>query len=169
MRHVAFALAMMLAACSAPATDRPVGRPVEPPVVVVDPPREVTTTAPPSETPFPVDILTDPAPATAGMDALGTFTLRYDPDLNCLYHLEEDNNGEPGTGGRVVIQWPFGYTAMHQAGKVIVFDKDSKAMAVTGIEFQMGGGGGSFDGTGIPGGCDAVGIWYANGDPLSSG
>lgn len=169
MHRIAFALLILATACAAPATDRPIQRPAEPPVVVVDPPAPVTTVVPPADTSFPVDILTDPAPSRGGMDALGTFVLEYDADLNCLYHVEEDNNGEPGTGGRVVIQWPFGYTAAHQTGKVIIFDDTGKPVTASGVQFQLGGGGDSFDGSGVPGGCDAIGIWYANGDPIAPG
>ncbi len=166
MLRLALTLLILLTACSAPDTSQP--RPVNPPVVVVDPPAPgggpVTTV--PAVDAFPVEILTSPAPTQGGMDALGTFVLEYDEELNCLYHLEEDNNGEPGTGGRVVIQWPFGYTATNQAGKVIVFDTAGKAVAVAGTQFQIGGGGGEFNGSGVSGGCDAIGIWYANGDPM---
>lgn len=165
MKRLALTVLLSLTACTVAFEE---GEAPEP-VVVLDPPREVTTTAPPADGSFHVDILTDPVPARGGMDALGTFTLEYDAELNCLYHVEEDNNGEPGTGGRVVIQWPFGHTASLQNGKVIVFDDTGKAVTTAGVQFQIGGGGGEFDGSGIPGGCDAIGIWYANGDPIPPG
>ncbi len=109
-----------------------------------------------------VEILTAGADAEGGMDALGTFTLRYDRVLNCLYHDEPDNNGEPGTGGRVVIVWPFGYTAVAAEDEVVVLDSTGTSVARAGVAFQMGGGAGPADG----GHCDAIGVWVANG-PLT--
>lgn len=171
MRRIVLGLFVLLAGCSTATTDGPVRRPVDPPVVVVDPPAPggPTTTAQPDIEFSPVDILTAPAPTQDGMDALGTFVLKYDTELNCLYHLEGDNNGEPGTGGRVVVQWPFGYSASNQNGKVIVFDETGTAVATSGVQFQIAGGGGVFDGAEVSGGCDAIGIWYANGGPMPPG
>lgn len=163
MRRIALAGLVVITACSTPAAELTVRRPVAPPIVAQ--PAPATTVA--GDASFPVDILTAPAPNQDGMDALGTFVLKYDAELNCIYHAEEDNNGEPGTGGRVVIQWPFGYTAINQGGKVIVLDDAGTAVAVTGVEFQMAGGGSAFNNSELPGGCEAAGIWYANGGPLT--
>ena len=168
MHRIVLTFVLLLAGCSVAVEEPQVRRAVAPPPIAVDPPREITTTtAAPDVDSFPVDILTAGQANQGGMDALGTFVLKYDPDLNCLYHLEEDNNGEPGTGGRVVIVWPFGYSAMNQQGKVVVFDETGKPVATTGVQFQIGGGGDAFDRGGMgDGGCDAIGVWYANGGPL---
>lgn len=96
----------------------------------------------------------------SGMEALGTFTLQYDAELNCLYHDEEDNNGEPGTGGRVVVQWPQGTTASLVGGVVTVVDADGIEIARTGEPVTLGGGGTPFLGSDH---CNAIGIWMVNG------
>ena len=108
-----------------------------------------------------VDILTAESDTDEGMQALSGFTLHHDPDLNCLYHDEPDNNGEPGTGGRVVIVWPFGYTAVIDDGEVAVLDATGTAVARTNNTFTIGGGG---RGANIDH-CNAIGIWIANGPP----
>lgn len=105
-----------------------------------------------------VDILTGP---NSGMEALGTFTLEYDAVRNCLFWFEEDNNGEPGTGGRNVIVWPSGYSAVADGDTVTVLDADGNPVASTGKPFQLAGGSGRTDGH-----CDAIGAWYANGAPI---
>ena len=110
-----------------------------------------------------IGILTASADAHAGMEALNTFTLRYDPNLNCLYHDEPDNNGEPGTGGRVAIMWPFGFTAVADEDGVVVFDEAGTPVARTGYAFQIGGGGLPADSDH----CQAIGVWVANGSPIT--
>ena len=96
-----------------------------------------------------------------GLDALGSFTLQYDPELNCLYHDEADNNGEPGTGGRVTVIWPSGYSAMIDGDEVNVLDADGAVVARTNATFQIAGGSGPADGH-----CDSIGAWFANGGPI---
>jgi hypothetical protein len=110
-----------------------------------------------------VEILTASADADGGMDALSTFTLHHDPNLNCLYHDEPDNNGEPGTGGRVAIVWPFGFTAIADEDGVVVFDQAGTPVARTGRAFQIGGGGLPADSDH----CQAIGVWVANGSPIT--
>lgn len=117
----------------------------------------------PAQPGSPVEILTAAAEANGGMDALGSFVLRHDPDLNCLYHDEPDNNGEPGTGGRVAILWPFGFTAAADGDGVVVFDETGMPVARTGHEFQIGGGGLPADAEH----CNAIGVWVANGSPIT--
>lgn len=96
------------------------------------------------------------------MDALGSFNLQYDAELNCLYHDEADNNGEPGTGGRVVVVWPDGYSAAVDGDEVNVLDAGGSVVARTNSTFQIGGGGGG----GGSGHCDSIGEWVANGGPI---
>ena len=67
----------------------------------------------------------------AGMEALGTFVLEYDAEHNCLFHLEADNNGEPGTGGRVIVIWPEGHTAERSGDDVVVVDETGEEVART--------------------------------------
>ncbi|MEM9134223.1 MAG: hypothetical protein AAGA59_12080 [Actinomycetota bacterium] len=112
-----------------------------------------------------VEILTAAAAADAdaGMEALSTFTLHYDPDLNCLYHDEPGNNGEPGTGGRVAIVWPFGFTAVADEDGIVVLDDAGTTVARTGQPFQIAGGGLPADSDH----CDAIGVWVANGSPIT--
>ncbi|MDH3307857.1 MAG: hypothetical protein OEO77_10105 [Acidimicrobiia bacterium] len=105
-----------------------------------------------------VELLTGPM---SGMEALGTFVLEYDASLNCVYFVEEDNNGEPGTGGRVVIVWPPGYTAIAIGDKVSVFDAAGALAARTGVPFEMAGGGGPYNGVY----CDAIGAWHPSTGP----
>lgn len=116
-----------------------------------------------SEAPGAVEILTANEDSDGGMEALNSFTLRHDADQNCLYHDEPDNNGEPGTGGRVAIIWPFGFTAIADGGGVSVLDAAGTPVAHTGVTFQIGGGA-------VPANtdyCDVIGIWVANGPPLA--
>ncbi|MEM8708556.1 MAG: hypothetical protein AAGE98_18975 [Actinomycetota bacterium] len=97
-----------------------------------------------------------------GMEALGTFDLRFDPELNCLYHDEPSNNGEPGTGGRIVVIWPDGYRAERTPDGAAIVGADGIAVATTNSPFQLAGGA-----VEPPDGhCDAIGAWLANGGPL---
>lgn len=127
-----------------------------------DPPPDVPAAFPAGE---PVELLTVDDPRASGMEALGTFELFHDDELNCLYTPSEDNNGEPGTAGRQVIVWPFGYTAVAQGDVVTVFNADGKAVTTTGVVFQIAGGGGAF----AADYCDAVGVWYASSEPRAIG
>ena len=94
------------------------------------------------------------------MEALGTFTLQYDEELNCLYQDEPDNNGEPGTGGRVVIQWPRGTTAALANNVVTIVDAAGNELARSGEPVTLTGGGTAFLGSDH---CNAIGIWVVNG------
>lgn len=108
-----------------------------------------------------VDILTGDPEGSLGQQALSSFTLQYDPELNCLYHDEPDNNGEPGTGGRVVVVWPDGYSALRHGDGAVVINQAGDEVARTGESFSLAGGaigGGS-------GHCDSIGTWVANGGP----
>lgn len=110
-----------------------------------------------------VDVLTADADADDAMDALGTFTLHHDPVLNCLYHDEPDNNAEPGTGGRIVIVWPAGYTAVADDNEVAVLDATGSPVARTNVAFRIGGGGLPAD----TDHCNAIGVWVASGPPIA--
>ena len=92
------------------------------------------------------------------MNALSTFVLEYDPDQNCLFHWEEDNNGEPGTGGRVIVIWPEGHTAERRGDDVVVLDAAGDEVARTGVAVTLGGGGGASP----TDHCDAIGAWIAS-------
>ena len=111
----------------------------------------------------PVDIVTGEPEGGAGMQALSSFTLKYDPDLNCLYHDEPDKNGEPGAGGRVVVVWPAEYTAVRDTPGVAVLNPAGHVVARSGETFQIAGGGRG----GGSGHCDSIGEWIANGGPIS--
>jgi len=108
-----------------------------------------------------VDILTGEPEGGRGWNALSSFTLQYDGDLNCLYHDEPDNNGEPGTGGRVAIVWPAEYSAVRDGVGVIVRNPVGDIVARSGETFQIGGG----MRTGGSGHCGSIGEWIANGGP----
>ena len=102
-----------------------------------------------------------PTHDSGGDEALGSFTLQFDSELNCLYHDEEDNNGEPGTGGRVVVVWPEGYSAEVDGGEVNVLDEAGVVVARTNATFEIAGGSGPADGH-----CNSIGAWFANGGPI---
>lgn len=106
-----------------------------------------------------VEILT--SNPEVSMTALNSFVLQYDDELNCLYHDEPSNNGEPGTGGRIVIVWPEGYSAVERSGDVDVLDASGTVVATTGTEFQLGGG--MVDGESH---CNAIGAWVTTDAPL---
>lgn len=108
----------------------------------------------------PIWILTEQT--QVGMEALGTFDLRFDAELNCLYHDEPDNNGEPGTGGRVVVIWPAGYRAERTPDGAFIADADGEVVATTNSPFQLAGGAVEPPGEH----CDAIGAWLANGGPI---
>lgn len=113
--------------------------------------------------PTSVEIVTGEPEGGRGWNALSSFTLRHDPDLNCLYHDAPDNNGEPGTGGRVVIVWPAEYTAARNEAGVAVRNPAGDVVARSGETFQIGGG----MRTGGSGHCDSIGEWIANEGPKS--
>jgi hypothetical protein len=108
-----------------------------------------------------VDLITAAARSSAGMDALGTFTIRYDMDGNCVYW---ESDGRRGT-----LAWPFGYSATEANGTATVFDAGGNEVAVTGELLELGGGGGaigpSFPGPGFVGDnlCGATELWVVNG------
>jgi hypothetical protein len=128
----------------------------------------------------PVGLLPDPIPAVqgdlelltqqhrggGGMAALGRFELRYDPDLDCLYFPgdEESNGGEPGTGGRTLPVWPFGYTAT--SDPVTVYDYDGVVRATEGDLIESGGGFVSVEFIDASESCGATGAWIMSSPPM---
>lgn len=141
MRHIiTLLLILALVACSGSSADETSDAEGEPKIQPVD-----------------VPVLTG---GPSGMEALGSFTLRYDAELNCLYYDEDDNNGEPGTGGRNVVQWLNGTTASRVGDIVTVYAADGTELAVTGELTTVTGGGTPFLGSDH---CNAIGIWMIGG------
>jgi len=139
---IILSLAMGLVACTSYSSDETLGTSsIDEPVIEA----------------LDVPVLTGEA---SGNEALSTFTLQYDDNLNCLYHDEEDNNGEPGTGGRVVVQWLRGTTASLANGVVTVIDADGTELARSGEPVTLTGGGSAFLGSDH---CKAIGIWIVGG------
>ncbi len=105
-----------------------------------------------------VDILTDRIRLSGGMDALGTFELRYDPDLNCVYFT----GTEDGDGGRTVPVWPFGFSATRSP--MTVYDFDAVPVAAEGDTLELGGGFvGAQSVDGNP--CGAESAWIVSWEP----
>jgi hypothetical protein len=107
-----------------------------------------------------VDLITAASRSTAGMDALGSFTIQYDADGNCLY-WEQD-------GRRGTLAWPFGFSATEADGVATVFDASGAEVVTTGEAVELGGGGGSLE-TWVPGTtfvgdnlCGATELWVVN-------
>ncbi|CAN0459249.1 unnamed protein product, partial [Phaeothamnion confervicola] len=85
-----------------------------------------------SALPGTIDLITASSRSNGGMTALGTFTLQYDAEANCLFYDEES--------GRATIVWPFGFTASLVDGVATVFAPNGGVVATAGVEVQMGGG-----------------------------
>ncbi len=79
-----------------------------------------------------IDLITSSSRSDGGMEALGTFTLQYDAEANCLFYDEEL--------GRTTIVWPFGFTASLIDGVAAVFAPNGDVVATAGVAVQMGGG-----------------------------
>ena len=99
-----------------------------------------------------VEILTQPDGGRGGMDALGTFTLRWDSALGCHY-LEAGAERYAGV-------WPDGYAATGEP--FTLYDFDGDVVATEGDTIETGGGfaditGSSYDGA--PALCGANGLW----------
>ncbi len=104
-----------------------------------------------------IDISTNPVRTSIGMAALmGGVVLRYDPEGNCLYTVDTDD-------ARVVIVWPFGFTA-HTGDPATVYDPAGNSVARVGVPFDIGGGDGGVMIDPPP--CRADRLWIANGDPI---
>jgi hypothetical protein len=105
---------------------------------------------PPS--PGDVELETAQTRGGAGMDALGTFTLRFDAQQGCVH----GEFGQEHTG----LIWPFGYYA--EANPLRVYDQDGQLVAQEGDVLESGGGFSSREG---PDRCEASGVWVMNGRP----
>jgi hypothetical protein len=90
------------------------------------------------------------------MDALGTFTIRFDARRRCVY-------GDAGAE-RVGLIWPFGYYAM--SDPLRVFDNDGRLVAREGDLIESGGGGGPREGPDV---CGTSNVWIMNGGPTVVG
>ncbi len=86
--------------------------------------------------PGDVELLTQPNRSGGGMGALGTFELRFDADLGCVYFPGDETDA--GDSGRTVPVWPFGYTA--ESDPLRIYDHDGVLVAQEGDVIQMGGG-----------------------------
>ncbi len=80
-----------------------------------------------------VELVTGSSRSRAGMDALGFFTLGFDPDLGCFYF--------EGDEGRVLPIWPLGFSG-DSGPPAQVFDRDGRVFATAGETLEVGGGGG---------------------------
>ena len=109
---------------------------------------------PPS--PGDVELETAETRGGAGMDALGVFTVRFDPELRCVY-------GEFG-GERVGLIWPFGYSATSEPLRV--FDQDGRQVAREGDQLSSGGGNVPRNGPEV---CGTANVWVMNGRPEVTG
>ncbi|HEY3484419.1 MAG TPA: hypothetical protein VGK49_03500, partial [Ilumatobacteraceae bacterium] len=99
-----------------------------------------------------VDILTQPDGGRGGMEALGTFVVRWDEALGCHY-LD-------GGDGRSAGVWPDGYSAT--GDPFTLYDFDGEVVATDGDTIETGGGFTDIDGTryvGEPALCGADGLW----------
>lgn len=81
-----------------------------------------------------MQIVTAESRSNYGMLALGRFTLGYDAAQNCLFATEFDDR-------RVVLIWPYGYTARRDSAVAVVFDPRGEEVARTGTTTSLGGGG----------------------------
>lgn len=103
-----------------------------------------------------IDIPTNPVRTSAGMAALmGSVVLRYDRPGNCLYIEDTD-------GARVVIVWPFGFSA-HTGDPAAVYDPAGNIVARVGVPFDIGGGEGGMIPDAPP--CRADRLWIADAAP----
>lgn len=92
----------------------------------------------------------------AGMQALGTFTVRFDAEQRCVY-------GEAGAE-RIGLIWPFGYYATSDPLRVL--DNDGRLVAREGDLIESGGGGGPRQGPQV---CGTSDVWIMNGRPTVVG
>lgn len=109
--------------------------------------------ASPAGDPDEIPITTQPRGA-GGMDALGSFVLRYDSELDCVWFEDAD-------GSRIKPIWPFGSRLLR--GAMVVFDGAGQPLAAVGQEVQLGGGFGEL----LPDAddrtdCGAESVWVIN-------
>ena len=75
---------------------------------------------------------TAPAPPQACMEALTSGTLARN-DQSGLGIVSSDGTVTP-------VEWPFGYSARNELGRLVLVDETGKAVAREGDEISMGGG-----------------------------
>ena len=116
--------------------------------------------------PGDVELATQSTRGGGGMDALGRFIVMFDAELGCVYFPgdEESNNGEPGTGGRTLPVWPFGYTA--ESDPLRIYDFEGNLLAEEGDTVEMGGGFVSAEFMDVDNDCGATGAWIASSPPV---
>lgn len=107
--------------------------------------------------PNEIDLVTSRFRFGGGMDALGRFEVRYDPDLECFYLSNEIDRDLP--------VWPFGYSAGNNP--IAVYDEDGNLVAAPGDQIEAGGGGIPLDRVDATNTCEATGVWVFNGDPIA--
>lgn len=76
---------------------------------------------------------TAPAPAQACMDALIVGQLVRHPASGLAI-------AEPGGGQVTPVEWPFGYSARDEGGRVALLDERGQVVAHEGDEVHVGGG-----------------------------
>lgn len=108
-----------------------------------------------------VDLLTKSTRAGGGMEALGTFEVRFDAELRCVYFA--DGGDDTGGNGRTAPIWPFGYTAT--SDPLQIFDQDGRLVAREGDVIQMGGGHIGPPGDTRPENCAATDVWIMSSRP----
>ena len=122
--HFVFIIALLTAAaCNAgggnPTTAPPSGAPA-------------TASAAPTPDLTEIQLLTEPQPSDACMDALATGTLVPDPTTGLAI--------ASGNGERTTVMWPFGYTARLVDNVIELYDDHGIFVAREGDVVSMGGG-----------------------------
>jgi len=114
--------------------------------------------------PGDVALLTKSTRAGGGMEALGTFEVRFDAEPRCVYFADggDDTDGD----GRTVPIWPFGYTAT--SDPLQVFDQDGRLVAREGDVIQMGGGHVGPPGDDRPENCGTTDVWIMRAVPAAA-
>jgi hypothetical protein len=83
-----------------------------------------------------VALRTADAPADACMLALMSGTLAANP---------QSGLGIDGSEAPIAVEWPFGYSARNELGKLVLLDETGKVLAREGDEVEIGGGFGAND------------------------
>lgn len=110
--------------------------------------------------PGDVELVTQPNRAGGGMDALGTFEVRFDQELDCVFFPGDEGSLN---GRRTVPVWPFGYTA--EADPLRIYDQDGDLVAEEGDRIRMGGGFVGAEFLDNPELCGATGAWIMSSRP----
>lgn len=113
---------------------------------------------PTQQPPVPADLVIPTAGARGHVPVTGTqnLVLTLDVEQNCLY-------ADEGDGGRRVVVWPFGYSAV-SGDPTVVYDPAGNEVARTGVPVELDGSGGEIDQVDPAQRCDADDLWQ-NGGP----